>query len=126
MQNHPHDSICGCSVDEVNEEMGIRFRRSMQAAEVLIREAAEHLAGNIDASGLMKQYGVCHPFAVFNTAGWKRTGIVTAQIDVDRDYRANLTEAHDHMQSLSLPPFFLVDHKGERIPCRMQDLGGRI
>ena len=123
MQNHPHDSICGCSVDEVNEEMGIRFRRSMQAAEVLIREAAEHLAGNIDASGLMRQYGVCHPFVVFNTAGWKRTGIVTAQIDVDRDYRANLTEAHDHMQSLSLPPFFLVDHKGERIPCRMQDLG---
>lgn len=117
MQNHPHDSICGCSVDEVNEEMGIRFRRSMQAAEVLIREAAEHLAGNIDASGLMRQYGVCHPFVVFNTAGWKRTGIVTAQIDVDRDYRANLTEAHDHMQSLSLPPFSWWTIKGKGFPA---------
>lgn len=30
MQNHPHDSICGCSVDEVNEEMKTRFAKSRQ------------------------------------------------------------------------------------------------
>ena len=28
MQNHPHDSICGCSVDEVNEEMKPALRRA--------------------------------------------------------------------------------------------------
>ncbi|MBW7459549.1 alpha-mannosidase, partial [Paenibacillus sepulcri] len=28
MQNHPHDSICGCSVDEVHAEMVARFARS--------------------------------------------------------------------------------------------------
>ena len=26
LRNHPHDSICGCSVDEVHEDMGQRFR----------------------------------------------------------------------------------------------------
>ena len=25
VQNHPHDSICGCSVDAVHKEMDVRF-----------------------------------------------------------------------------------------------------
>ena len=37
MQNHPHDSICGCSVDEVNEEMKTRFAKSRQVADASLR-----------------------------------------------------------------------------------------
>lgn len=37
MQNHPHDSICGCSVDEVNEEMKTRFAKSRQVADADLR-----------------------------------------------------------------------------------------
>ena len=25
LENHPHDSICGCSVDQVHQEMALRF-----------------------------------------------------------------------------------------------------
>ena len=39
MQNHPHDSICGCSVDEVNEEMKTRFAKSRQVADASILDA---------------------------------------------------------------------------------------
>nr|WP_308624913.1 alpha-mannosidase [uncultured Eisenbergiella sp.] len=123
MQNHPHDSICGCSVDEVNEEMGIRFARSRQAAEELIQEAAAHIAGNLDASAFTRPGSACYPFAVFNTTGWKRTGIVTAQVDVGRDYEASLPEAYAHMDSLTLPVFCLMNGKGESIPCSVEDRG---
>jgi mannosylglycerate hydrolase len=33
LQNHPHDSICGCSVDGVHEENMTRFARARQVAE---------------------------------------------------------------------------------------------
>jgi mannosylglycerate hydrolase len=32
LRNHPHDSICGCSVDEVHDDMGQRFRTALQIA----------------------------------------------------------------------------------------------
>lgn len=31
MQNHPHDSICGCSVDSVHREMMTRFEKPMKS-----------------------------------------------------------------------------------------------
>lgn len=32
LQNHPHDSICGCSIDEVHEDMKYRFAQCRQIA----------------------------------------------------------------------------------------------
>ena len=39
MRNHPHDSICGCSVDEVHEDMVGRFRSALQIARRLTDRA---------------------------------------------------------------------------------------
>ncbi|MCQ2432917.1 MAG: glycosyl hydrolase-related protein, partial [Clostridia bacterium] len=50
MQNHPHDSICSCSHDDIYEEMRIRFKKSMQAAGALRKNAMEYLAKNTDTS----------------------------------------------------------------------------
>lgn len=39
IQNHPHDSICGCSIDEVHEAMKYRFMQCKQIAERQTTEA---------------------------------------------------------------------------------------
>jgi len=44
LQNHPHDSICGCSVDEVHEEMMTRFKQVDQISEGLIARCFHSLA----------------------------------------------------------------------------------
>lgn len=36
--NHPHDSICGCSIDEVHREMETRFHTLAQAGEEGLRQ----------------------------------------------------------------------------------------
>ena len=36
LRNHPHDSICGCSTDEVHREMEIRFARVEQTVRQLL------------------------------------------------------------------------------------------
>ena len=43
LQNHPHDSICGCSIDPVHREMTIRFEKCEQVAEAVIDKALKHL-----------------------------------------------------------------------------------
>src|SRR5260370_20473223 len=39
LQNHPHDSICGCSIDQVHRENSVRFAQSQQISESIIAQA---------------------------------------------------------------------------------------
>ncbi|GAB4326638.1 MAG: alpha-mannosidase [Candidatus Sumerlaeia bacterium] len=41
IQNHPHDSICGCSIDEVHRQMMARFARVRDVAAFWEQRAAE-------------------------------------------------------------------------------------
>ncbi len=52
MENHPHDSICGCSIDQVHDEMKVRFDQVDQIGEELARQSLEALAGAIDTQFL--------------------------------------------------------------------------
>ncbi len=45
LKNHPHDSICGCSVDAVHDEMMSRSVRFHQVADALLDEARCVLSG---------------------------------------------------------------------------------
>ncbi len=38
IKNHPHDSICGCSIDEVHEEMEMRSKKIMQAGNSFVQQ----------------------------------------------------------------------------------------
>lgn len=43
MKNYPHDSICGCSVDEAHQEMVTRYNKVDQMTDKLIEDQAEKL-----------------------------------------------------------------------------------
>jgi hypothetical protein len=47
LENSPHDSICGCSVDQVHREMLPRYDRAEQLARQVARESLWHLAKRI-------------------------------------------------------------------------------
>ena len=51
LQNHPHDSICGCSVDAVHDEMETRYAKARQLSERLLGEALAAIAGQVPAPG---------------------------------------------------------------------------
>ncbi|HEY6041721.1 MAG TPA: glycoside hydrolase family 38 C-terminal domain-containing protein [Anaerolineae bacterium] len=50
LQNQPHDSICGCSVDQVHREMAPRFDAVMQIAGATLGGAQEMLVGQIETT----------------------------------------------------------------------------
>ncbi len=47
IKNHPHDSICGCSIDRVHEDMKFRFSQCEQLGERLTFEATMKIASNV-------------------------------------------------------------------------------
>ncbi len=47
LMNHPHDSICGCSIDAVHEDMKFRFAQAQQIADRLTTEALRRLAASV-------------------------------------------------------------------------------
>ncbi|MGE5618492.1 MAG: glycoside hydrolase family 38 C-terminal domain-containing protein, partial [Sphingomonadaceae bacterium] len=74
LRNHPHDSICGCSVDQVHREMGWRFDAAEQLAERLKREALWRRAGG-SADWSLEELPGAEASAV-NLLPWRRRGLV--------------------------------------------------
>lgn len=48
LENSPHDSICGCSVDQTHREMFPRYDRAEQLARQVARESAAHLVTRLE------------------------------------------------------------------------------
>lgn len=65
LQNHPHDSICGCSVDQVHEDMKYRFSQCRQIAERLTDEACTALTAGVPGNfgGNELRLGLFNPLA---------------------------------------------------------------
>jgi mannosylglycerate hydrolase len=79
VQNHPHDSICGCSIDQVHREMVPRFDQSRQIAEIVAEKSARHIDAQIDTSGLA---GGEIALVVHNTQARQRSGSVGVLVDL--------------------------------------------
>ncbi|WP_440112415.1 alpha-mannosidase [Paenibacillus sp. QZ-Y1] len=126
MQNHPHDSICGCSVDEVHREMVTRFDKSRHVAEALIEESTSQIASAVDTS-IFTRYGEhARPVVVFNTTGWERSGVVQMELDAARLYFREgytLEEMAAQMNAVDLSGRILVDEEGTQIQCTVEDMG---
>jgi alpha-mannosidase len=52
IENHPHDSICGCSIDQVHAEMRTRFDWSQQIADQITEAGLCDLAAQVDQTRL--------------------------------------------------------------------------
>ncbi len=57
IQNHPHDSICGCSIDQVHQDMRYRFDQAAMIGEIVARRAS---------SAILSTRGGESAIAVFN------------------------------------------------------------
>jgi alpha-mannosidase len=83
LKNHPHDSICGCSVDQVHREMVLRFDQAEQIAEEIATLSLAAIADQVDTSpGVIpsRSKDDVQPLVVFNPTGGPRTDVVTARL----------------------------------------------
>src|SRR5262249_48748162 len=106
LENHPHDSICGCSVDAVHRQMETRFERVAEiAGEALERVGRQWVArvAPVPAGGA----AAGDPFVVWNpNAG----GAALVDAELELDVRGAKT-AH------------VRDSSGRRIPAELELVG---
>ena len=113
MENHPHDSICGCSIDQVHEEMKVRLDQVDQIGEELTGQSLEAIAGSINTRSLLssstQNEDQDSAIVVFNPTSAARTDVVCATVELQGD----ITE------------FNLLDENGVSLPYQTRGLGSR-
>lgn len=83
MENHPHDSICGCSIDQVHDEMRPRFDQVGQLGELLTIKSLEDIAKKINTlPPFSHQDGLLAAIAVFNSTQDSVTGTAKVNLQV--------------------------------------------
>jgi alpha-mannosidase/mannosylglycerate hydrolase len=106
LKNHPHDSICGCSVDPVHREMVSRFEKVLAAGEQVEKIECETFMATVNTAQTGTEYAV----TVFNPQGSASSEPVTFRLDLPED-------------SDVLPGQIAV-YAGEReLPCAVKPLG---
>ncbi len=83
LKNHPHDSICGCSVDEVHEENVSRFKQVNQISNAIIQRCICQISGMFSENELF----VC------NLSNYDYSGVVSVKTS------GNLPMPHQFVKS---------------------------
>jgi alpha-mannosidase len=81
LQNHPHDSICGCSIDQVHDEMLPRFDQVDQIGEEIAKQSLDMLAGAVN-SNQCSVISVQSAIVVFNPLSVARTDVVRTELSL--------------------------------------------
>jgi mannosylglycerate hydrolase len=106
LQNHPHDSICGCSTDRVHQDMLPRFRHVEEIGEKLVEESLKHIAAQIDTQFESKADDVV-ALVVFNPHAWPVTDCATLHVRM-------------RLRGEKKPkPVVVWDQDGRQIPCQV-------
>lgn len=94
LANHAHDSISGCSVDAVHEDMKYRFSQVRQIGEEVTRRAQMDIVRLIDGSVMRESESLV---TVFNPLGHERNEVLTVFLDFDADQSIQTFEIVDSM-----------------------------
>ncbi|MFA5399055.1 MAG: glycoside hydrolase family 38 C-terminal domain-containing protein [Dehalococcoidia bacterium] len=108
LENHAHDSICGCSVDQVHDEMRTRFDQVAQIAEAVAGRALSDIIISLDTSCPYPDKAAIFSVTVFNPLSSVNSGAVTMSL----------------ILSHSGGDIEILDGRGNNIPHQVVGRGG--
>ena len=121
LQNAPHDSICGCSVDDVHREMEVRFAKVNQVGNFVKTNLLNEWKGKLATQKAQSE----HLFTVINTGLHNKVDTVSTIVDVAVCPFKELhpTEGFKKMAALTLPDYHVEDLEGHLVEAEIEDLG---
>jgi hypothetical protein len=108
LQCHPHDSICGCSIDQVHEEMTTRFDQVEQIGEEVVRQSLTAIVESVNTQRASPPEAQS-ALVVFNSTDQAKSGIACGNLTLPA----------------GLEPFQIVDSKGQLIHYRILERTSR-
>lgn len=112
MQCHPHDSICGCSIDQVHQEMLPRFDQVDQIGEELTRQSLETIAAHINTEPSIPNVSsgdILSSLVVFNPGSAPASGFAALTFPIDTNDEG----------------FEIITAEGEVLPHQSEGVGSR-
>ena len=111
IQNHPHDSICGCSIDAVHEDMFYRFHQCEQIANRLTVEATRRMAASVQGEVAQDELRV----VVFNPLLRPFDGVADLELEIPTTWSSQFGT----MGAFEAKPVFhIFDASGQEIACQ--------
>jgi alpha-mannosidase len=103
IQNSAHDSIGGCSLDEIHEDMIGRYKQAIQIGQAVTDRAIKHIAGNINLTEFnnIKSTNKDIFISFVNPTQFTRNEIAELFIDIPKD--------------IDKGGFDVIDSKGEKL-----------
>lgn len=108
LQNHPHDSICGCSIDIVHEDMKFRFSQARQIADRLTLEATRALAASVEGEVSAEELRV----ALFNPMATPFKHVTEVTLDIPNTWPT----WGEWFNFEAKPAFTIYDAAGNEVP----------
>ncbi|KAH3760548.1 glycosyl hydrolase family 38 [Pelomyxa schiedti] len=120
LQNHPHDTICGCNVPAVHSEVDNRLMKCKQFTAQLTDEALINVINHIDFTIQHENdsnHNITVPVVVFNALPFPRKDVpVVVSVDFDP-----MSTFFDHF---SPPIIRVLDWNGNIVPSQiLQNMG---
>ena len=121
IENSAHDSICGCSVDPVEDQVLVRYAEAEQIADGLARQAAARVAEAVPRGAV----------AVLNPSPRARTDVVVLDLAVPEEWTdvalsdADGSELATQELSRSDPLLFTAEIRGSEVPRMFSRVHGR-
>ncbi|MCC5876398.1 MAG: glycoside hydrolase family 38, partial [Candidatus Sumerlaeia bacterium] len=108
LQNHPHDSLCGCSIDAVHRDMLFRFAQSRRISERVATESLRAIAASVDMEipdgGLRA--------VIFNSMPHERKGVLELELELPTDW----PHFEEFYRFEAKSGFRIHDEKGRDVP----------
>jgi mannosylglycerate hydrolase len=96
MENHPHDSICGCSIDQVHKEMQPRFDQADQIGVEIAQQSLQAIAQVVNT----QSDDALSALVIFNPYGFVHRDLVEVEVILPEEIKT----------------FELIDIEGSMIP----------
>ncbi len=109
LQNHPHDSICGCSIDQVHRDMMYRFDQVNGIASEVLKPCVRRLSGGEGPEKILNVFNPL-PYAVCRT--------VEAELRLEKSF-PSYAEPFEYEY---IHAFRLYDESGAEVPYGITDI----
>lgn len=116
MKNHPHDSICGCSVDSVHRSVDMRFEDSENVANFVIDETLLEIKDQVSSSKK-------HSFVLVNPSDITNSNHKVILAYETQLFGSDFRAARDAMKAVEIPNLGLFTSADKQIPVHITDLG---
>ena len=107
LQNHPHDSICGCSIDQVHKDMIYRFDQVESINSTIMEEGTWYLSHGLKFAG-----GDISYLTLMNTYPLAASDAVELEVPFNQNY----IKWHEPIGYEDIAAFRLYDENGKEIP----------